>query len=464
MRLRPVLLACLAAAGLAAPARAQPDVRADGFTRLYGALRADPATAPSDADYLALLGRSELGLRADYDRGGVRLRLRADVDGLAPYSEEDADADTPGAGRLDLRLVEAYADVFFDRVDLRVGRQVLAWGETDGAFITDLLAPLDLTRFLAQDAADLRLGLTAVRATAYLGDVTADVVLVPRAAPSVLPARRSPWDPIPTDVLGVRVELESPELPSPTLGHGEAALRLTWAGLDQTDLALILFTGHNRLPAFDKRLRASFAEGLRAVLTPVYRRRQVVGLTAETARLEPFVLRAEAAYTSAELLDEALDLPSPLTPAALFDPDLAAAAGRGFLLEKPAVQAAFGAERFFGKHLVRLTGLGHAVLQWDARVAERRFTPSVSALYAAPFRRETVQVRAFALIGLEGDYWLNPSAAYTVSDGLVVTLGAHVFGGRGGADGDAALLDEPSFSFGLYDRNDLVFLQLQYGF
>ena len=458
------LVAVLLAAAAAAPARAQPDVRADGFTRLYGAVRADPSAPPDEADYLALLSRAELGLRADYDRGAIRLRLRADYDALAPYSGQDASADVPGDGRLDLRLVEAYADVFVGKVDIRVGRQVLAWGETDGAFITDLLAPLDLTRFLAQDAADLRLGLTAVRATAYLGRLTADAVLVPRAAPSLLPARQSPWDPIPTDVAGVPVELEAPALPSPTLGHGEAALRLTWSGIDRTDLALILFTGHNRLPAFDKRLRASFAEGLRAVLTPVYRRRQVVGLTAETARLETFVLRAEAAYTSAELFDEALDLPEPITPAALFDPDLAAAAGRGFLLAKPTVQAALGAERFFGKHLVRLTGLARVVLEWDERVAERRFTPSVTALYAAPFRRETVQLRALALVGIEGDYWLSPSAAYTVSDGLVLTLGAHVFGGSGGADSDTALLDESSSSFGLYDRNDLVFLQLQYGF
>ena len=358
MPLRLLVAVLLAAALLAAaaPALAQPDVRADGFTRLYGAVRADPSAPPGEADYLALLSRAELGLRADYDRGGLRLRLRADYDALAPYSDQDAGADVPGDGRLDLRLIEAYADVFVGKVDLRVGRQVLAWGETDGAFITDLLAPLDLTRFLAQDPADLRLGLTAVRATAYLGRLTADVVLVPRAAPSLLPARRSPWDPIPADVAGVPVELEAPALPSPTLGHGEAALRLTWSGIERTDLALIFFTGHNRLPAFDKRLRASFAQGVRAVLTPVYRRRQVAGLTAETARLEPFVLRAEAAYTSADLFDEALDLPDPITPAALFDQDLAAAAGRGFLLAKPTVQAALGAERFFGKHLVRLTG------------------------------------------------------------------------------------------------------------
>ena len=439
-------------------ARAQPDVRADGFTRLYGAGRADLDAPPWDADYLALLSRSELGLRADYDRGALRIRLRADVDGLAPYAESDADAGVPGDERLDLRVLEAYADVFFDRVDLRVGRQVLAWGETDGAFITDVLAPLDLTRFLAQDAADLRLGLMAVRATAYLGDVTADAVLVPRAAPSLLPARRSPWDLIPADVAGVPVVLEAPALPEPTLGAGELALRLTWGGIDQTDLALLLYTGHNRLPAFDKRLRFSFADGLRAVLTPVYRRRQVIGLTAETARLRPFVLRAEAAYTRGDLFDEALDLPDPITVDALLD-----AADRGFLLEKPSVQGALSAERFFGKHLVRLTGLGKAVLRWDDRVAERRFAPSVSALYAAPFRRETLQVQTLALVGTEGDYWLNPSVAYTVSDALVLTLGAHVFGGGGSSD-DAALLESAAFSFGLYDRNDLVFLQLQYGF
>ncbi|MBT7111399.1 MAG: hypothetical protein HN934_00005, partial [Candidatus Marinimicrobia bacterium] len=43
-----------------------------------------------------------------------------------------------------LGLREAYMDVYFNTMDLRIGKQQIIWGKADGMFITDIVSPKDL--------------------------------------------------------------------------------------------------------------------------------------------------------------------------------------------------------------------------------------------------------------------------------------------------------------------------------
>src|SRR5690606_33108857 len=261
-----ILLAALFV-GLAVPAAAQLDDRLNlgGAAESYTALRLG-----AEPDFLAARTRADLRLAFDYERGRIVIRPRLDYDALGE--------------RLRGGLREAYLDVFFDRVDLRLGHQQIVWGETDGTFVTDLLSPLDLTEFLAQPFGDLRLGVTAAAATLYAGDWRATAVLIPRRPTSRLPAPGSPWYPLPADVLGVPVELVEPAPEDSTLRAAEAAVRLTYAGLPRTDVSVLWISGFNRIPAFRKGLRLAVQPTLDAALTvtPAYERRHVFGLTFET--------------------------------------------------------------------------------------------------------------------------------------------------------------------------------------
>ena len=323
----------------------------------------------------------------------------------------------------------------------------------------------DLKEFLAQLFDDLRLGLTAATATLYAGDWRATGVLVPRRPTSRLPAPGSPWYPLPPDVLGVPVELTEPAPEDSTLRAAEAAVRLTYAGLPRTDVAVLWISGFNRLPAFRKGLRLTIQPAFDAALTvtPAYERRHVFGLTAETLALDPVVLRGEAAFHTAYLLDQPVVVPQTL--GGLLDPDFQDAVARGFLIEKPFVQAALGLERAFGSHLVRVQALGSLVLDHDDRVAQDRFEPSFTALWNGRFRRETLTAQVFAFYTPGADYWLNPALTYAVRDALNATLGLQVFGGAGEADASLpGLLREPAPSFVTYDRNDFAYLRVSYSF
>jgi hypothetical protein len=295
-----LLLAALAASG-AALGQGDDRLALEGRLEGYGAFR-----VAEDAAFLAARARAHLGLRYDYDRGRIALRARTTHSALRD--------DAPGT-QADLELREAYAEAFLGRVDVRFGLQPLVWGRADGVFVADLLSPLDLSDFLTEPPEDLRLPVLALRATAYLGDLEPELVLIPRRPVSRLPGADSPWYPLPDEAFGIPIRLTDPEPQDSSLAGAEAALRLTWRGLPRTDLAVFWVNGFNRLPAFRKGLDVTFPPlSAEFVVTPAYRRRQVLGLTAETAALEGFVLTGEAAFHTSALLDQRVELPPEASP------------------------------------------------------------------------------------------------------------------------------------------------------
>ena len=85
-----------------------------------------------------------------------------------PLDEDDAGGE----------LREAFLDLKFGRLDLRAGRQIIAWGRADGVNPTDNVSGQDL-RLLVPDESDRRLGTTAVRASYYVSDVSLTGVWLP---------------------------------------------------------------------------------------------------------------------------------------------------------------------------------------------------------------------------------------------------------------------------------------------
>jgi len=90
---------------------------------------------------------------------------------------------------LDLR--EAYVDLYgflLDNLDIRIGRQRIAWGTGDKLNPTDNLNPADL-----EDIWDFgrRLGSNGFKISYYLGDYTVEAVFIPAFTHAVLP--RGDW-------------------------------------------------------------------------------------------------------------------------------------------------------------------------------------------------------------------------------------------------------------------------------
>jgi hypothetical protein len=135
-----------------------------------------------------------LGLRAEARPGpDSRLYAEAWLRNLQfPRLEGPADLASPEAGGpLDLELPEAWFELYGfpgRAVDLRLGRQRIAWGRADQVSIVDNLNPDDL-----EDPWDFgrHLGSEAVSLTGYLGESALQMVYIPIFRPARLSAAES---------------------------------------------------------------------------------------------------------------------------------------------------------------------------------------------------------------------------------------------------------------------------------
>src|SRR6266849_10483866 len=110
-------------------------------------------------------------------------------------------------------LLEAYITAHFGQADLRIGKQIIAWGRADGINPTDNLTPRNY-RVLLPLEEDQRFGTTSARLDTYLSQALTLTVFV---SPYFEPDRF----PLPTT--GLAVETQKPSL---TLSSTEGGIRL----------------------------------------------------------------------------------------------------------------------------------------------------------------------------------------------------------------------------------------------
>jgi hypothetical protein len=117
----------------------------------------DLSWATKEPDPGIVTNRSSL--RCEFDKTfGDNLFIK--FDGKASlYLDNDHVADAEGKdAAVDDEIREFYIQAGFDRFMIRVGKQVVVWGETDGDVINDVVSPRDESEFIFIDLEDSRLG------------------------------------------------------------------------------------------------------------------------------------------------------------------------------------------------------------------------------------------------------------------------------------------------------------------
>jgi hypothetical protein len=115
----------------------------------------------------------------------VRINLGAYVDGLLADRSSIAGVGGPGGAAYNnrdaiVRPADLYVDVVTSRFDLRAGAARLVWGRLDEFQPTDVVNPIDLSRFLMEGRSEARLPVGLVRARVFLPrSTTLEAVVVP---------------------------------------------------------------------------------------------------------------------------------------------------------------------------------------------------------------------------------------------------------------------------------------------
>ena len=225
MRWVPVLILA-GALSWAAPADAQitgyaslmwdmfPDVSAAGGAPRVGELRARVVAERKDA-----LGEH------------VRIVLSGAVDGLVGR-RPTADGRSGVERDAIVQPLELHTEAAWSRVDVRVGMSRIVWGRLDEFQPTDVVNPIDLSRFLLEGRSEARLPVGVVRGRVFLPkSSTLELVLVPVFRSSrfdQLDEETSPFDLRPA---GVSRRREGPER-GPGSMQGGARLTTTTGRVD----------------------------------------------------------------------------------------------------------------------------------------------------------------------------------------------------------------------------------------
>jgi hypothetical protein len=413
--MRLVLMALIASVA-AIPARAQ-DAPADA-ERPPGALERAGITGSLRAGYWSstrnLDGEANLGAGMMWIKATRPISNRASflVEGWTGLRTPFDDGDATG------ELREAFVDLRFGRLDLRVGRQIIAWGRADGVNPTDNLTGEDFT-LLTPDEDDRRLGGTAVRASYYVGGVSISGLW--------LPEFRGHRFPLPPPPPGVAFVHDRPDWPG-----DQWAVRVEQTGR-AVDWSVSYFSGRD--PSPDLQPQAG-------VVRLAHHRVRIAGadLAANAGR---FGLRAEAAYV-----------------------DTADTSGHDPFTKNPFFFLVAGADRTFREHLNLNVQYLHRVV-FDYRRPEGELAALQAVVngetervqHGASFRvaykwfHDTLEAECAAAGYFDPrGVTLRPKVAYSLSDRWKAIVGAELFRGQA------------SSLFGLLRQNSTAFVELRRSF
>lgn len=368
-------------------------------------------------------------LNFDISKSGDKIAFKANPI-LYHYSPE----------KIDLRMRELYLDLYFEKLDLRIGKQQVVWGKADGVFITDIVSPLNLSEFLLPDFDEIRIGVTALKLDYYIGNNTFEAIYLPNFTPTETPATSSIW----------YVQSEFPVTPTfdwskseitPSLENSEIFVKYS-ALTSKIDFEVMggYTWDDNPTMHVQKEFEIDTSQTpptpkLKSInITPEHHRLSVAGGSFST-ELSGLIVRGEAAYYDGKYFQTE----DPLANDALVQKDyLHYLIGLDFTIKDIKFSTQF---------------IQEAILDYDKQMINQEFENTMTFLARYDMLRETLHLELFSYVGLTNqDALIRPKITYDFGDSFSILLGSNIF--IGDEDG----------RFGQYKNNSMLYTKIKYSF
>lgn len=335
---------------------------------------------------------------------------------------------------LEMGLRQAYLDIFFNSMDIRIGKQQIIWGKADGVFITDVISPKDLREFLLPDFDEIRMGITAIKIDYYMGNNTLEFVFVPSFTPTKIPEQDSIWNPK-MDFIIQPIFDYSQKGVEQNLNNSEVFLKYSVLS-SAIDFELMggLMWDDDPILHTSKSIDPMTSQMTSLKITPQHHRLGLFGGSFSTT-LGSFVIRGESAYYSGKYFQT-------------MDP-LAADS----IIEKNYIHYLIGADFTIAGIKMSTQFISQVILDYNDYILKDQFENTMTFLARKDFLRETLALELFTYIGLnKGDSLVRLKATYKLVDGFDILLGANIFSG------------DTTGSFGQYGDNDMLYMKFKYSF
>ncbi len=336
---------------------------------------------------------------------------------------------------LKLRLRELYMDLYFNSIDLRIGKQQIIWGKADGVFITDIVSPKDLTEFLLPDFEEIRMGITSVKADYYIGNNTLELVWIPAFQGTVMPDSNSIWFPK-MDLAGNIIYDFSDMKVNESFKNSEFFTKFS-ALTSAIDFELMFAYAYDDDPTIHIHpiLNSQTHKLSGVLLKPKYNRLHVYGGSFSTT-LGPMVLRGEGALYTGKYFN--LSELSPSTDN---------------IIKKDYLHYLLGID-YTTFYNIKLSAqfIQQYILDYEDIIKNDEFENMGTFLATKDFLNETLFTELFIYYGFNNnDALIRPKVTYDFADGFEILIGANIFTGTKGR-------------FGQFNNNDMVYSKIKYSF
>jgi len=364
--------------------------------------------------------QNTFNLNIEHSKGNVSFRTN-------PYIYQYSDK------RQDIGLRQAYMDIYFNAIDLRVGKQQIIWGKADGVFITDIISPKDMSEFLLPDFEEIRMGVTAVKANYYRGNQTFELVWLPVFTPTLMPDESSRWRPEMEFTIAPQFD-NSREKVTNSLENSEWFVKYS-ALTSAIDFEIMAGYAWDDDPTMhiEKIVDPETRQLTGLNVIPQHHRLSIAG-GSFSSTLGPIVLRSEGAFYAGKYFNTA-------------DP-----AASQSVSEKNYLHYLVGID--YTIFDINMSGqfVQQAILDYDEMIDQYEYENTLTFLMRKDFLRETLTLELFSYVGLNNnDALVRPRIYYDLYDGFELLAGANLFFGDEGR-------------FGQYDDNDMLYVKLKYSF
>ncbi|MFH5831856.1 DUF1302 family protein [Halalkalibaculum sp. DA384] len=425
------------------PSESYAQTKFTGFIRNYNAVQTVP-------DHNILVGRNRFRLNLRHSLSAGQIVVSNDVQN---YYHRSVDS-------LSYRLREAYVELFFKKSDLRLGRQIIAWGRTDGAFVTDLVSPADLSEFLTRSFSDIRTGVDALTYYRYFGSDYLQLVVNPVFSPNKTPEPGDRWfartffdGDLPVQFQQFRRE--------PALKNAQAAGRLAMRSNLHYDLDLGILYWHYPNPGYYKTFQAEPGTHGNLHLQEHFTQSLVFFYSGVVQLGNRLLFKSESSFYTHRSFDY---LPEDLQEINYENPSpgeqlrLKEAFSRnddGFLADQPWLIGMAGLEYETGGWTIGTQVISEFIFGHDDELLQKQHYRYATLLLQRSFLRDKLEFRGFGRYNIDGrDFWVNPEITYSGIDSFEASLGTHLFGGPE---------PEPFYghlSFENYSSNSFGYLQV----
>ena len=330
---------------------------------------------------------------------------------------------------IEIGLRELYMDIYFNTVDLRIGKQQIIWGKADGVFITDIISPKNLSEFLLRDFDEIRMGITSLKADYCFGNNTFEFVWAPCFTPTKMPDKKSIW--FPQMGFPVQPTFNESETIKGSLKNSDVFAKYS-AMTSSIDFEIMAGYAWNDDPTMHI-TKTIDSLGLHITVNPKYHRLTIGGGSFSTT-LGPIVLRGEGAYYAGKYFNTA----NPLAQDAL--------------VEKNYLHYLIGLDYTLWEIKLSTQFIQQAILDYEDDINQDEYNNTLTFLARRDLLRETLTLELFSYIGINNeDALIRPRIAYDLTDGFEIQIGANVFTGTTG-------------TFGQYNNNDMAYAKIKYSF